>query len=92
MVEKPNYQASVPNVVVRSPSHSSLVNLSLSVCLTHTEFVWINIFLISIYIKQGQRQASHLEAGDGYRIDRISDSGVRFEKHKCCLDFKHSEW
>ena len=64
--------------------------LSLSVCLTHTEFVWINIFLI--YIKQGQRQASHLEVGDGYRTDRIFDSGVRFEKHKCCLDFKHSEW
>ena len=41
--------------------------LSLSLSLTHTEFVWINIFLISIYIKKGRQQASHLEARDGFQ-------------------------
>ena len=49
------------------PIHHWSTSLSLSLYLTHTEFVWINIFLISIYIKQGLWQASHLEAGDGYR-------------------------
>ena len=24
--------------------------------------------------------------------NRISDSGVQCEKHRCCSDFKHNEW
>ena len=24
--------------------------------------------------------------------DRISNSGVQCEKHRCCSDFKHNEW
>ena len=26
------------------------------------------------------------------KLDRISNSGVQCEKHRCCSDFKHNEW
>ena len=97
MIEKPNYRAPVPNTVVGPPSPSGfIIGLSLSLSLSKTHRIcWINMFLISIDIKQGWRQASHLEAGRwGMDIKPycISNSGVQYEKHKCCSDFKHNEW
>ena len=74
--------------------HHRSLSLSLSLSKTH-RICWINMFLISIDIKQGWRQASHLEAGRrGMDIKPycISNSGVQYEKHKCCSDFKHNEW
>ena len=89
MVEKPNYRAPVPNMVVGSPSHSSLVNLSLSLSLSNTKNLFGSIYFLFLFISsRGGGKLHTWRRGRDIKPDRISDSGVQCEKHKCCSDFQ----
>ena len=66
MVEKPNYRAPVPNLVVGSPSHSSLVNLSLSVCLSNTHRICLDQYISYFYLYQAGVVAGFTLGGGGW--------------------------
>ena len=66
MVEKPNYRASVPNVVVGSPSHSSLVNLSLSLSLSNTHKICLDQYISYFYLYQAGAVAGFTLGGRGW--------------------------
>ena len=68
MVEKPNYWAPVPNVVVGSPSHSSLVNLSLSLSLSlsNTHRICLDQYISYFYLYQVGAAAGFTLGGEGW--------------------------
>ena len=77
----------LPFIIGQPPS------LSLSLSLSNTQNLFGSIYFLFLFIsRRGGSRLHTWRRGMDFKLDRISDSGVHFEKHKCCSDFKHSEW
>nr|POE75089.1 hypothetical protein CFP56_67521 [Quercus suber] len=61
-------------------------------CLPSSPHIYINTDVSCVVQLRGAGRLHTWRQGMDIEPNRISDSGVQFEKHKCCLDFKHSEW
>nr|POE70908.1 hypothetical protein CFP56_67515 [Quercus suber] len=72
----------------KSPERGGLVPL----CLLSSPHIYINIDVSWVVQLRGDSRLHTWRRGMDIEPDRISDSGVQFEKHKSCSDFKHSEW